>query len=91
MTVVELIALNQQRYDKILVLETKKKDHNPYIGNMLTQNVYSDMNLVDTKYYTNEAVDYFLLDQEGLKELVFVDQEINPDLEESDKVLVILV
>ncbi|NLW52470.1 MAG: hypothetical protein GXY87_03785 [Tissierellia bacterium] len=91
MTVVELIALNQQRYDKILVLETKEKDHNPYIGNMLTQNVYSDMNLVDTKYYTNEAVDYFLLDQEGLKELVFVDQEINPDLEESDKVLVILV
>lgn len=91
MTVVELIALNQQRYEKILILETKDKGHDPSIEKIEHSEVYSDMNLVDTKYYVNEALDYFLLDQEGLKELIYRTNDVDERLESSDKVLVILV
>lgn len=91
MQIIELIALNQSKYEKILILKIKDDSKDPYIKNATEVKLFNDMNLVDKEYYSFEAKDYFLLDLEGLKAVVYRDQEIDLNLESNENILVIII
>jgi len=91
MQVVELIAINQAKYNKILIMETKEDSNDPYIENVIDKKLYTDMNLVDRVYYNYQATDYFLLDKEGLSQVVYRNKDMDIEIDENDKILVIII
>ena len=91
MTLVELIALNQERYNKILVMERPEDITSLAASDMTSFETYTDMNLVDNKHFTKEAKDYFLLEKDGLKDLIFMDDPYLENFQDDDKVLVIII
>lgn len=91
MQIIELLAINQQRFTKILILETKDQSKNPAIDNIKEKHIFNSMDQVSRDFYEIEANDYFLLDKEGLEHIVYTSQNLDLDIEEDDRVLVILI
>ena len=63
----------------------------PYIENISEKYIFNDMNLVDRDLYDIDAKDYFLLDKEAIKAIVYRDNKLDLDIDEEDKVLVVLI
>lgn len=90
MKVVEVIALNEKKYDKILLLKRPANSSSYKVEDMEETYIFSDMAQVNTEYFDIELDDYFLLDNEGLRDIVFSGSNHDFDIKEDDMTLVLI-
>ena len=91
MQVLEAIAINQAKYNRILLLKNKEGVNELDLRGIKLLGSYFDMGAVEKDYYLNELVDYFLLDKEGVTE-IFKDVPLNlADISDEDRVLVLVI
>lgn len=90
MKIVEVIALNEKKYDKILLLKKPENNSSYKIDDMQDQHIFSDMAQVDTDFFDLEVDDYFLLDNEGLSDIVFSGSKHDYDIDQEDMTLVLI-